>query len=540
VPPEFWHQAERTLTAIGQRKIFVSVRTLADRLLHDYIRMNGAYQVEPLLRGAMAAAGSPEAGVSWILDLSRAARTPADSANFLSQIVSSAIPEDQQEPVLRRLVEIADAQVQQSAGDARTYAQSELNRHRLELLQYLVERRRTDGARALVAVIQNPPAQVEIVIAAQSGELAARLDRYRQDRANAPTKEDLQSAATQLRNQGDRASARAVLDYLYTRALDERDLSPTNFLGLAELRLETGDVDAAMALLRRMNLVSVEPFENLMAAADLLEKTGHQNEAAEFLATRERAAPWDEDARLRLAAIRHTTETLAAIAADAAAPYETRVRAADALSAVRPAVQITSGELNLLAAGSVDPAAAEKPLYFEARVRAAKVAKDPATRLRLLLGAVAINPEPEVVRLALVGAALDAGRDRTAVAAAEPFLPRWWGRDEPSESEQKRWAQSAAPSFLSTEGLTNVERAMIAQRLANADERLGDLATAAHLLRIAREIDPSLRLDARLAEVTLELGRRRENMQRRPAVGLNVEQPAVVRPMLIAGKRGAL
>ena len=540
VPPEFWHQAEQTLTAIGQRKILVRVRTQADRLLHDYIRMNGAYQVEPLLRGAMAAAGSPEAGVSWILDLSRAARTPADSANFLSQIVSSAIPEDQQEPVLRRLVEIADAEVLQSAGDARTYAQSELNRHRLELLQYLVERRRTDSARALVAVIRNPPAQVEIVIAAQSGDLAARLDRYRQDRANAPTKEDLQTAATQLRNQGDAASARAVLDYLYTRALDERDLSPTNFLGLAEIRLETGDVDAAMALLRRMNLVSVEPFENLMAAADLLERTGHKNEAAEFLATRERAAPWDEDARLRLAAIRHTTETLAAIAADAAAPYETRVRAAGALSAVQPAVQIASGELNLLAAGSVDPAAAEKPLHFEARVRAAKVAKDPATRLRLLLGAVAINPEPEVVRLALVGAALDAGRDRTAVAAAEPFLPRWWGRDEPSEIEQKRWVQTASPSFLSTEGLTNVERAMIAQRLADADERLGDLATAAHLFRIGREIGPSPRLDARLAEVTAELGRRRENAQRRPAVGLNVEQPAVVRPMLIAGKRGAL
>jgi hypothetical protein len=295
-----------------------------------------------------------------------------------------------------------------------------------------------------------------------------------------------------------------------------------------------------MALLRRMNLVSVEPFENLMAAADLLEKTGHPNEAAEFLATRERAAPWDEDARLRLAAIRHTTETLAAIAADAAAPYGTRVRAADALSAVRPAVQIASGELNLLAAGSVDSAAAEKPLYFEARVRAAKAAKDPATRLRLLLGAVAINPEPEAVRVALVGAALDAGRDRTAAAAAEPFLPRWWGRDEPSESEQMRWAQSAGPSFLSTEGLTNVERAMIAQRLAEAVERSGDLATASHLLRIAGEIEPSPRLDARLAEVNAELGRRRENTQRRPAVGLNVEQPAIVRPMLIAGKRGSL
>jgi tetratricopeptide (TPR) repeat protein len=539
VPPEFWHQAEHTLTAIGQHKIFPSVRAQADQLLHDYIRMNGAYQFEPLLRGAMAA-GSPDAGVSWILDLSRAARTPADSAGFLSQMVSSAIPEEQKQPVLRRIVEIAEAQVSQSAGDARSFAQSELNQRRLELLQYLVQHRQTDRARALLAVIQNPPADIEIVIAALSGELTARLDRYRQDRPNAPTTESLQSAATQLRNQGDRASARAVLDYLYTRALDDRDLSPTNFLGLAEIRLETGNVDAAMALLRRMNLVSVEPFENLMAAADLLEKTGHQSEAVEFLAIRERAAPWDEAARLRLAAIRHTTETLAAVAADPAAPYELRVRAADALSAVRPAVQSGSAELDLLAAGSVDPTAAEKPLYFEARVRAATAAKDPATRLRLLLAAVAINPEPEAVRVSLVRAALDAGRDRTAIAAAEPFLPRWWGRDEPPESEQMRWAQSAGQSFLSTEGLANAERAAIAQRLADAVERSGDLGMASHLLRIAREIDPSLHLDMRLAAVSAELGRRRENTQRRPVVSPNLEQPAIIRPMLAAGKRGAL
>jgi cellulose synthase operon protein C len=540
VPPEFWHDTERTLTAIGEHRILPGVRTQADQLLHDYIRMNGAYQVEPLLRGAMAAAASPEAGVSWILDLSRAARTPADSANFLSTIVSSAIPEEQKEPVLRRIVEVADAQMLQSAGEARTFAQSELNQRRIELLQYLAEHRRTDSARALLAVIQNPPAEVEIVIAAQSGELTARLDRYRQDRANAPTTEALQSAATQLRNQGDRASARAVLDYLYTRALDDRDLNPTNFLGLAEIRLEAGDVAAAMVLLRRMNLVSAGPFENLMAAADLLERTGHQSEAVEFLAVRERAAPWDEGARLRLAAIRHTTETLAAVATDAAAPYEMRVRAADALSPVRPVVQIGSGELDLLAAGSVDPTAAEKPLYFDARVRAAKAPKDPATGLRLLLGALAIDPEPQAVRVALVRAALDAGRDRTAEAAAEPILPRWWGRDEPSESERGRWAQTAAQQFLATEGLAKAERAAIAQRLADAVERSGDLATAAHLLRIAREIDPSPRLDARLAEVSAEIGRRRENMQRRPTVGLNVEQPAIVRPMLVAAKRGTL
>jgi predicted Zn-dependent protease len=532
VPPVFWHNVERTLTAIGQYKLLAAVRTQADQLLHDYIRNNGAYQVEPLLRGAMAAAAGPEAGVDWILDLSRAARTPAESAGFLEQI-ESFIPDEQREPVLRRIVEIGAAAVAQAAGDARTFAQQEFDRHQLSLLRYLVEHRRPDRARTLLTLIPTPPADLEILIAAQSRDLAARLDRYRQDPAHAPTKDVLQSAAAQLRHLGEETSARVVLEYLYTRELDAQDLTPTNFLGLAEIRLAAGDVPSAMALLRRMNLLSPEPFDDLTAAAELLEKTGHQPEAAEFLAVRERAVPWDENARLRLAMIRHTTDTLAAVASNTAALYQTRARAAVALSSIRPSLQAGSGELNLLAAGNVGAANAEKPFYFEARVHAANAVKDPATRLRLLLGALAIDPEPQPARVALVRAALDAGRPRIALAAVDSILPRWWGGNEQAESELRNWVQSAANMFLSGESLTTTERAAIAERLAGAAESSGDLLVARRLLRIASGIDRTPQLDARLAAVTEELNRLHENALRRPVVSANIEQPAVVRPMLI-------
>jgi hypothetical protein len=60
-------------------------------------------------------------------------------------------------------------------------------------------------------------------------------------------------------------------------------------------------VPAALALLRRMTLVSGQPFENLETAAALLEKAGRHAEAAEFLASRVRAVPWDAPAAVRLA-----------------------------------------------------------------------------------------------------------------------------------------------------------------------------------------------------------------------------------------------
>jgi hypothetical protein len=69
---------------------------------------------------------------------------------------------------------------------------------------------------------------------------------------------------------------------------------------------------------------------------------------------------------------------------------------------------------------------------------------------------------------------------------------------------------------------------------------LDDLAMAERLFRIAKEIDRSPQLDTKLAAVTAEISRRAENKQRRPVVTANVEQPAIVRPMLAAPKRGSL
>ena len=56
-----------------------------------------------------------------------------------------------------------------------------------------------------------------------------------------------------------------------------------------------------MALLRRMVLISGEPFTGLDPAAALLERTQHPAEASEFLTTLIKAEPWNQDAKRRLA-----------------------------------------------------------------------------------------------------------------------------------------------------------------------------------------------------------------------------------------------
>jgi hypothetical protein len=109
-------------------------------------------------------------------------------------------------------------------------------------------------------------------------------------------------------------------------------MDASNFLGLAEAKLEEGDAATAVALLRRMTLTTGEPFETLTPAAALLERFNRNTEAAEFLQQRVKAVPWDLEAALHLARATNAYPVLREIAASPNARYEVRVQAANALA----------------------------------------------------------------------------------------------------------------------------------------------------------------------------------------------------------------
>ena len=75
MPQTFWGDLSGTLEHIGAAKQLAPLKDDIDELLRLYIRRNGAFQVEPLLKGVMAAAGDPAAGVDWIAEMSRSAAT---------------------------------------------------------------------------------------------------------------------------------------------------------------------------------------------------------------------------------------------------------------------------------------------------------------------------------------------------------------------------------------------------------------------------------------------------------------------------------
>jgi tetratricopeptide (TPR) repeat protein len=346
----------------------------------------------------------------------------------------------------------------------------------------------------------NQIAPLEIQIAAQSGSLAQLLEGYRRSPETEPGVGSLRDAAQALQHAGDETSARRVLEFLFTRELERGNFDAANFLGLAEVRLQNGATPSAVALLHRMALISGEPFENLMAAADLLERFGHTQEAIEFLAARVRAVPCDEDARLKLGEAQRSVPALTAIVTDSLAPYAGRATAARLLAKWRePAPAAITGELALLARGKIDSEAAEQPHYFEARVTAAETTADALVRARLLRGALAIQPDSIAARLAVFRAEFQAREYQLAVSALKPM-------EQTSIPE---------PALLD---------------LATAYENLGELESARQMLRAAPpRADIQKRIDALDRRIEIAA----QNALRRPVVTGNVAQEHLVRPRLL-------
>jgi Tfp pilus assembly protein PilF len=525
VPQKFWGDLNGTLVHIGAAKQLAPLKDDIDRLLRLYIRRNGAFEVQPLLEGVMAATGDPAAGVEWIGELSRSAVEPVQ---FLNAILDQPwIPEAQRDAVYRRIVESAQARMARSFGEQQSNAQSEVWRWQISWAEYLLKRNENQRAAQMVAAFPDAARkqqkseiiELEIRVAARGGRIAAQLARYPEP---APTL-DLRRAAEALTRDGDAASARRVLEFVYQRALNEGDMGAASFLGLAEIRLAENNLAGAMALLRRMTLVSGQGFAALEPAAALLEKTGHAAEAGEFLAAFVKAEPWNVEARERLAAAQNSGDALAGIAKSGEAPYRVRVAAALAIRKMNaPAVTGTAAELALLSAATpTTEANASQPYFLAARVEAAHASRDGAAREKLLAGAVAIDSGNFGLKLELFRAALENRHDATAVGIAQQFLPTFL-RDD---AEYSIWNWDA---FLPQ--APPADRVAVARGLGATEQRLGNLRAAWLYYQIAQKMEPDAATGRALAAVRARIGTDTKNEARRPVVSDHLDQDRLVHP----------
>ena len=210
-----------------------------------------------------------------------------------------------------------------------------------------------------------------------------------------------------------------------------------------------------------------------------------------------------------------------------------------------------SAELNLLSGPSPIPAAsAEKPYFYYARLAAAAQSSDTAVKIRLLGGAIAINPDADEPKFSLFELAYRAKQYQTAISALHPLILRGGfsipvegpaeedQQDNPYYSDQfmtgasrygRRGGEPAA--------LDPARRAKIARELADSYSKMNVPRDAAFYFRIAIRLDPSnAESKTQLNSLQAQLEHQRANRQRQPVITENLEQDHPVRPRLGGGQ----
>jgi cellulose synthase operon protein C len=520
----FWSDAAAAMRHIGERKLFDELNADVVLFLRAYVRKRQDFRTEEILRPVIETGGLQQA-------LEAAASGDRETTEIIDQLsYADWISVADRVGIIRKWIALAETHP--AAISQQPSRNEEIVRYRLRLVETLVEAGQPEAARQELATLQFTDEFrmrrniAEIQIAAKTAGLDALLGRWTSDSSHPPNADMIRQAATALRVQGETAAATRILHYLYERELDNGNFAPANFLGLAETDIQSGDIAAAMATLKRMPLVSGQAFETLIPAADLLEKYKRPTEATEFLQQRVTAVPWDAEARLRLARLHGDAAELQRIAASSTATYQTRTTAAEALEALcgaaNPgcrrlsdgALRLT-GELALLARGNIQPSEVTQHYYFESRIVAARAASG-QVRLRLLLDAFAIHPANHDLHIEVFRAAAGLGQHHLALAALEPPTRFGYG------------AQPAVPD-------TAPETTQLALEIAAVYEALGDFDQAAQELRqvAANGLTSAERaqITARLTAIDERRQLEQENRQRMPvAVGQGIEQQKLVRP----------
>ena len=565
VPETFWRDFGRTCDQLRTRHLFPELKPDADTIVRTYLSHNGKWQSNAVIHPAYLAQSDPVAATNWLLDVANSAPEPARVLGDVAD--ASWIPQAQRPLIYKRVLERKENAIAKLDGIERQNAQQEINYWQERWIRFLVTTNQYSEAAAAIAALspetraaeEKSLVPLELRAAAQLGTLDAKLAFYRSDPQNTPPAEFLRTAASQLFEANDKQSARKILELVFAHEIEEHKLVAANFLGLAEIRLAAGDTPGALDLLRRLVVAVRNPFENLDPAAALLEKTGHNAEAIEFLQQLVESAPWDAPYRVRLAKaklaaandVANADASLYAIASSPNSLYHVRLKAAAAMEG-RPTRDFGSGELNLLAAGSAAllPAAADKFYYYEARIRAAEYAADPQMKVQLLSHCVIDFPRHDTARVPLFEAATNAKSDRYGLAIVEPlFQTQYFNPDIQQadteeeqiigerEDEEETVDESNVLSAREKQ-LSPVQKAHISKLIADAMARVDRIPDALAFYQTARSLETSTEkrklLNRRIADLKSVLQIQRSNAARQPLLHEALEQDRVVRPRLLA------
>ena len=569
VPDDFFTTTELVTRHAKEYGALPQLRASLTSLLKAYLAKNGSYRSNELLHAAFEAATNSTDGLAWVLELSAASKkqyqilTDLKYAAWLPQTVRVSFE-------LKRL-ELARATAATPTDD--TGVTEKVSDIQAALVGLYVQLKDDASAKATLAQIPSARRQsadltiASVVLAARDGSLKTLLETYDTlPDTIQPSTDSLHQAAGQLALANDRPDARLILEFLFTRAMLRHELTSTDYLALADARLNTNDMPGALDLLRRMTLLAPDKgrYANYDLAAALLERASHPAEAIAFLTPLAAGQPWDGLYAVRLAEaqlkasqdVAAAHASLAALAASPLIAYDLRARAALDLRGA-PTAQLGSRELDLLSAASITIEQAKQPYYAKARMAAAGLFNTPVKtsttqKESLLREALAIEPngaDTDTIRTGIFRADEELGHDTLAIAAIKPLLdqlqsPPSSTTDAETSSVTTVYADSPqqASSDATPETQTDNSENDTALLAAASDVtwRMGETSTSMQYLKAAikftRTSAQRAALRQKQAQRQAVLRRIEINTTRRPVIHAPLDQSVAVRPRLVAEK----
>jgi hypothetical protein len=544
VPESFWGDFAQVLGDVAAHGQYAAISAQVDALLRAYLARNGDYRAEPLLEAGYHAHGD---SMTWLLEITAAADDPAEVLNSVRG--SSWIAKEQESQLVMRLVELRQRRLQSNPtedGYALEQAESDL------ISAFLNEKKYAEAHAEFAKIpVEKRRSQewigTELQLSEAEGRLPQLMEEWKKHPADAPSASDLQGTVLRLSE----ASRRIVLRFVYERALDARELTAPNFLGLAAIDLDEGNAADAVPLLKRLALISDNLWADTDAAASLLEKHKRYAEAIQFLQPLAEAQSWDASYKVRLAAAtlavdtqsQQAIQTLTSVANDPKAKYAVRVAAAKALKGhVATNIATGSAELNLLAR-NVCPGtdAVDRQFFVEARMAAATCASSDAQREGILRSAIAIDPNNAELRLQYISAAFATGVDARALLAAEeilvsnPWVYRQRYEQDGAEFQNEENSDQQKMPTLST--LKPDEALKLTWFAIHAREKRHENDVALQLAQNAQflEKEPQHTIKDEIKRLKTEAARIEENESRAPNIHAELSQDRVVRPRLLPG-----
>ncbi|MGA7832216.1 MAG: hypothetical protein WCA21_14760 [Terracidiphilus sp.] len=545
VPESFWEDFAQVTGDVAAHQRYGAIGEEVDAMLRAYLEKNGDYRVEPLLQaGYHARVDSME----WLIGITAAA---SDSANVLSTVQQSSwIAKGQTSRLLARIVEL-ERRKAQAKPDEPNWSLDHAESH---LIDALLDERKFAEARAEFARIPEVERNTsqwlssELRLSDAEGSLPQLIVQWKKMPEIAPSSSDLQNNVQGLSQH----SRQIVMRFVYERSIDARELTAPNFLGLAGIDLDEGDTSGAVALLKRLTLISDSFYTDMDSAASLLESHRKLSEVIQFLQPLTQAFPWNASYKIRLAQAmlagnaqsQQALSSLQAVTLDPKATYAERMLAAKSLRGLDTANPATgSAELDLLArTGCLSESEVSKPYFIEARKNAAACVVDKSSRERLLLVAMAASPGDTDLRMQYVAAAFAVGQNVRALVAAEPVLQNgsFYGQRAATEYDSSGYQGDDGQQQAQIYPIMKPEDAAKLTWFAiHAREKRNESQVALSLAQSAAssELDPS-RLQAFQNEaqrLETEASRVEENEARAPKIHAELDQDRVVRPRLLPG-----